>query len=265
MTVADLIHARRALPARRSPARRPPMPRNVGDAERVASLASGALLGVLGLRRGGLAGLAIAGLGGALAWRGASGSCPAYRALGVDTAGPRGDAEHVVAAHGIAVEQALLVNRTPEDLYAFWRDFTHLPRVFRHLQKVELLHGARSRWTTSAPRLAGGSVSWEAEITAEEPGRRIAWRSLPGAAVATVGEIRFDRAPGERGTEVHVRMQYLPPAGKIGHWLATLVGEGPRKQMRDDLRRFRQLMETGEIATTRGQPVGGCLGRPGRA
>jgi len=112
-----------------------------------------------------------------------------------------------------------------------------------------------------APSIAGGSVSWDAEITHDEPNRFIAWRSLPGSQVEMVGAIRFARALGDRGTEVHVFINYIPPAGIIGHAIATLFGESPRRQMRYDLQNFKRLMETGEIPTTKGQPRGTCSGQ----
>jgi uncharacterized membrane protein len=108
-------------------------------------------------------------------------------------------------------------------------------------------------------------VVWDAEITEDVPNERIAWRSLPGSEIDTAGHIRFTPAMGDRGTEVHVSMNYVPPAGRFGHWVATLFGESPQRQMRDDLRNFKRLMETGELPTTEGQPHGTCSGRGIRA
>jgi uncharacterized membrane protein len=164
-------------------------------------------------------------------------------------------------SRGIHVEQAFLINRSPEDLYQYWRNFENLPRIMTHLQRVTVYDDRRSHWAAKAPRLAGGSVEWDAEITADEPNQRIAWRSLPGSDIECAGEIRFSRAMGDRGTEVHVFMDYVPPAGRVGHWIATLFGEAPRRQMRDDLRNFKRLMEIGEIITTAGQPRGTCTGQ----
>lgn len=238
--------------------------RNVADTERLVSVAAGAILAVLGLGRRSPAGALVAGIGGGLLLRGASGRCPMYGALGIDTARVD-DVAGAVAERGIHVEQSCLIGREAAELYAFWRDLANLPRFMSHLERVEILEGGRSRWTAKAPRVAGGSVSWEAEITRDDPGLAIGWRSLPGSQVMTIGEIRFDKAPGERGTEVHVRMDYVPPAGRIGHWVATLFGENPRRQMHDDLRAFRQLMELGEVPSTVGQPRGTCLGHGRRS
>lgn len=230
---------------------------NVGSSERATSVATGALLTLAGLSRGTLPGMLIAGVGGALLYRGFTGRCPVYEKLGVDTQRSLGEQ---ISERGIHVEQAYLINRTPQDLYTYWRDFTNLPRIMSHLESVQVIDERRSHWVAKAPRIAGGSVEWDAEITQDEPNSRIVWRSLPGSDIDTVGEIRFASAIGDRGTEVHVSMEYVPPAGRIGHWVATLFGLAPRRQMREDLRSFKRLMETGEIATVEGQPRGTCTG-----
>jgi uncharacterized membrane protein len=131
----------------------------------------------------------------------------------------------------------------------------------RHLISVRKLDDRRSHWVAKAPKIAGGQVEWDAEVTADEPGRRIAWRSVGGADVDTAGEVRFEEAPGDRGTVVHVAMSYLPPAGRVGHWVAKLFGEAPTGTIREDLRRFKSQMEAGESPTTVGQPRGTCTGQ----
>ncbi len=255
-------HAALDVPARQAQASPSPSrvtKTNVGNAERTTSLVAGTVLAALGLSRRSLPGLLVAGIGGALLHRGASGQCAVYRALGVDTANVR-SADEEVAARGIHVQQSFLINRSAAELYAFWRDFANLPRFMSHLERVDVLDQRRSHWVTKAPKVAGGSIEWDAEITADEPNRRIAWRSLPGSQTANVGEIRFAPALGDRGTEVRVSMDYVPPAGRLGHWVAKLFGESPSRQIRDDLRNFKRLMELGEIPTTTGQPRGTCLG-----
>jgi uncharacterized membrane protein len=195
--------------------------------------------------------------------RGVVGHCHAYEALGIDTLHDQGAGatEEEITDRGIHVEQSFLINRSPEELYNYWRNFENLPRIMTHLQSVKVRggEGTRSTWTADAPTLAGGSVSWDAEITADEPNRRIAWRSVQGSSVDTVGEITFNKALGDRGTEVHVSMAYIPPGGIVGHWLATAFGLAPRSQMRDDLRNFKRIMETGELPTIKGQPRGSCM------
>jgi uncharacterized membrane protein len=231
---------------------------NVGDAERGVSVTAGAILALTGLSRRSIPGLLIGGVGAAMIHRGVTGHCYAYQSMGVDTAQDEGLDEEAISERGIHVEQAFLINRSPEDLYNFWRNFENLPQIMTHLESVRVLDDRRSHWVAKAPRIAGGSVEWDAEITRDDRNSAIAWKSLPGSGVDNAGEIRFSPAPGDRGTEVHVYMDYVPPAGKLGHWIATLFGESPRRQMRDDLRNFKRLMETGDILTINGQPRGTC-------
>jgi uncharacterized membrane protein len=154
----------------------------------------------------------------------------------------------------IRVEKSVAVNRQPQECYAMWRNFENLPRFMRHLESVQLTGDNRSHWVAKAP--AGTSVEWDSEVTHDEPNALIAWRSLDGADVENAGAVRFLPQPSGRGTVVSVKMQYKPPAGAIGATVAKLLGEEPDRQVQEDLRRFRQVMETGEIATTEGQPAG---------
>jgi uncharacterized membrane protein len=157
-------------------------------------------------------------------------------------------------SRAIRVAQAITINRSPEEVYRFWRDFQNLPRFMKRLESVQATGDKRSHWVAKAP--AGTTVEWDAEITEDRPNELIAWRSLEGADVDNVGSVRFERAPGGRGTVVKVNMQYSPPAGAIGAGVAKLFGEDPEWQIKNALRRFKQLMETGEIITTEGQPAG---------
>lgn len=244
--------------------RRPAQKRtNVANGERIASVAAGSALAALGIARRSIPGALVAGLGAALIHRGVTGYCRAYKALDIDTA-HRGRKEgrrpEEISRKGVHVEHTCLINKPPEELYAFWRNFENLPRIMNHLRSVRVIDDRRSHWIASAPRIAGGEVEWDAEITRDEPGSAIAWRSLPGGQIETVGEIRFLRAMGDRGTAVRVSMEYIPPAGQLGHWMATLFGGSPQRQMREDLRNFKRIMETGEILTIEGQPRGTCAG-----
>jgi uncharacterized membrane protein len=154
----------------------------------------------------------------------------------------------------ITVERSTTVMRPREEVYAFWRDLENLPRFMHHLEHVEATTPGRSRWTANAP---GGSVEWDAEITEDTPNERLSWRSLPGAEVENSGSVSFVDAPGDRGTEVHVSLAYDPPAGAAGAKVAKLFGEEPSQQIRDDLRRFKQVMETGEVVLSDGS-LGGA-------
>lgn len=146
---------------------------------------------------------------------------------------------------GIRVQRAITVNRSPEEVYAFWRDFENLPRFMRHLESVQDLGDGRSRWKARAP--AGATVEWEAELVDDRPNEMISWRSVEGADVWNTGAVRFRPAPGGRGTEVHVNIRYYPPGGVITSKLAMLFREEPGQQVADDLRAFKQVMETGEV------------------
>jgi uncharacterized membrane protein len=150
----------------------------------------------------------------------------------------------------IHFRKTFTVNRQPDVVYGFWRQLDNLPRFMRHLESVEVLDNRRSRWRAKAP--AGMTVEWNAEIVEDLPNERIAWRSLPGATVPNRGTVRFTPAPGARGTEVHVEMDYSVPGGKAASALARVFGEEPEQQVADDMRRLKQVLETGEIARSGG-------------
>jgi uncharacterized membrane protein len=219
---------------------------NVGYYERLASAVGGPLAALYGLTRGTPAGIALAAAGGVLFYRGITGHCPVYQALGVTTA--RG------ASQPLHVEKSLTINRPAEDLYRFWRDFTNLPRFMKHLESVSVSGERRSHWVAHGP--AGTQVQWDAEISEDQPNRLIAWHSLPGADVDNAGTVRFEPAAAGRGTVVRVAFDYTPPAGALGAAVAKLFGEEPRQQVEGDLRRFKNILEAGEIPTTTGQPEG---------
>lgn len=143
------------------------------------------------------------------------------------------------------VTKIVTINRPPEEVYRFWRNFENLPRFMEHLESVTVLDDRRSRWKAKAP--AGRSVEWDAEITEDRPGEMIAWRSVEGSDIGNRGTVRFLRAPQGRGTEVRVDLQYDPPGGMLGATIAKLFGEEPGIQVDGDLRRFKQVMEIGEV------------------
>ena len=178
-----------------------------------------------------------------------------YDAFELDSAH---DAHAITHMHkGVLVKKSFTVNRPPEACYAYWRDFKNLPNFMTHLKSVETLDGGRTRWTAKAP--VGASVSWVAEVINDKPNELIAWKSVEGADVDNAGSVRFRRAPGDRGTEVTVELNYEPPGGTLGRGIAWLLGEEPDHQVREDLRHFKQVMETGETPTVEGQPS--CRGR----
>ncbi len=148
------------------------------------------------------------------------------------------------------VKKSLIINRAPEELYQFWRDFENLPRFMKHLKSVRVEGGGRSHWVASAP--AGTSVEWDAETTEDRPNELIAWRSLEGSEVETSGSVRFEPAPGNRGTIVRVEIEYTPPGGALGAAVAWLSGVDAGQQAQEALRCFKQLMETGEVVVSDG-------------
>jgi uncharacterized membrane protein len=150
----------------------------------------------------------------------------------------------------VRVEKVTTINSPIEQVYAFWRDFGNLPRFMRHLESVNVISERRSRWRAKAP--AGLTVEWEAELVEDRENELIAWRSLEGSTVQNSGTVRFQHAPGARGTEVRVQLEYRPPAGALGRSIAWLFGEEPEQQVTEDLHRFKQLMETGEIPVSDG-------------
>ena len=150
----------------------------------------------------------------------------------------------------VRVEQVVTVNRSIEAVYQFWKAFENFPSFMRHLEAVTLIDDRRSHWKAKAP--AGASVEWDAEITQDRPNEWIVWESLADADVQHFGSVRFQPAPGARGTEVRVQLQYRPPAGTLGRGVAWMFGEEPDQQIREDLRRFKQIMETGEVAMSDG-------------
>jgi len=221
---------------------------NVSDAERMASLLGGSVLGLFGLSRGSLAGLALAALGGGLVYRGWTGHCDLYATLGVRTAPHRGPATSVPAHQGIRLEKGVFIHRSPAEVYEFWRNLQNLPRFMSHLQSVHNLGNLRSHWVAKAP--FGLSVQWDAEIIQDHPNELIAWRSLPGSDVDSAGSVHFQTLRGGRGTEVRVVLKYDPPAGRFGAAMAMLFGEDPDQTMQEDLRHFKHLLEAGQFPTT---------------
>ncbi len=146
---------------------------------------------------------------------------------------------------GIEVVKAITIARTPGELSRFWRRLENLPRFMENVEAIEPRGETRSLWRVKGP--AGRTVEWEAEITEDRPGECIAWRSLPGADVSNAGRVEFAPAPGGRGTEVRVELRYQPPAGAVGRGVAMLFGRDPAHQVASDLRRFKQVIETGEV------------------
>ena len=227
---------------------------NVGEEERWVSAIGGGALAMFGLMRGGWSGVLLALLGGGLVYRGVTGHCDMYERLNINTTLRKGPRASVAHGEGIKVEKSVTINKSPAELYRFWRNFENLPRFMNHLESVRVIDSRRSHWAAKAP--AGMSVEWGAEIINEKENELIAWRSLADADIPNAGSVRFEKAPNGHGTEVKVALNYDPPAGKLGVAVAKLFGEEPEQQVEEDLRRFKHLMEAGETASTAGQPSG---------
>lgn len=218
---------------------------NLAADERLGSMMIGGVMLAQALRsQAPLQGLMLAGAG-YLLYRGATGNCMIYNSLGIETR---------AQTSAIRVRQYTTVNRPIEEVYTFWHDFANLPNFMYHLESVTLLGEGRSHWVTRAP--LGKTVSWDAQVTDDRPNELIAWQSLPDSMVSTRGQVRFKSAPEGRGTEVAVLLDYDPPGGTLGAAVATLFGEGPAQQVQEDVRRFKQILEAGEVATIAGQPSG---------
>lgn len=165
-------------------------------------------------------------------------------------------AEAVGLTPNIQVEKTVTINRSASELYSYWRELTNLPNFMGHLKSVTNKNeaGTVSHWVANAP--LNLDIEWDAEIIADEPDRLIAWNALENADIDNCGFVRFQPATGDRGTQVKVVLEYQPPGGALTNVIAKLFGESPQQQIGDELNRFKQLMETGEITTTAGQPKG---------
>jgi uncharacterized membrane protein len=227
--------------------------KNVGEPERWISVVAGSALAAYGLKMRSLGGLVLSAVGGALVWRGATGHCMVYEAMGITSADESADNVSVPYGRGVRVEKAVTINAPPEQLYTFWRNFENLPRFMHNLEKVECHDSKRSHWWAKGP--AGTTVDWEAEIINEVPNELIGWRSIDGSKVDNAGSVHFTPT-ASRGTEVKVVLRYDPPAGVLGAAVSKILGEDPAANVQEDLRRLKMLIETGEIATIDGQASG---------
>ena len=179
--------------------------------------------------------------------------CDLYEAVGINTAGTAGDTRAALrGARGVNVLESVTINRPIEQLYRFWRNLENLPQFMRHLESVEKVTDTISHWRANGP--AGTVVEWDAEIFNEIPNKLIAWRSLEGADVVSAGSVNFDLAPARRGTRVTVHLQYSPPGGKVGAAIARLFGADAETEIREDLHRFKHLLESGQVPATSGRP-----------
>jgi uncharacterized membrane protein len=216
---------------------------NISATARVASTIAGAALAVAGYQRSNKV-LGVAGLG--LIARGASGWCPATAAFDPQARHDEPTKRHLGGTHGVIVEDAITIYRPVSEVYSYWRNLENLPRFMDHLEEVRVTDRFRSHWIARGP--LGVLVEWDAEIINDIPPTLLSWKSIGNADVVSAGSVRF-KPSGEHATQVLVKLQYDPPAGKVGATVAWLFGEDPQRQIAEDLRRFKQLLETGDVST----------------
>ncbi|MBW3570527.1 MAG: SRPBCC family protein [Gemmatimonadetes bacterium] len=234
---------------------------NVGKLERFASMFGGGLLTGAGIRRGGVGGAVLGVAGAMLLHRGATGHCAVYAALGVDTSGDAAPAGTTGAAGApgatrtesgggrVRVEGSIIVNRMAEELYAYWRDFSHAPSYMDRIISVRVLDERRSHWTAEGPR--GRTWEWTTEVTEDVPGRRIVWHTTEDSDLPHGGSVEF--TPGRLGeTTVRFALHFHPPGGVVGQAIASAFHQVPEKMIQEDLRRFKTLMEAGMTADSGG-------------
>lgn len=218
-----------------------PQQAQMTDAEKWASIVGGSAMVLFGLQQRSLRGVLTALAGGGLAYHGAKGEKSLPQEIG----------DAVGVTKPLRVEKTVTINKSAEELYNFWHNFENLPRFMKHVQSVTVQDLRRSHWVATAPM--GQKIEWDADIINDQPNELIAWASIEGADVDNSGFVRFKPAPGDRGTEVKVVMEYNIPGGALTAALAKLFGEEPEQQIGDELSRFKMLMEAGEIATVEGQ------------
>lgn len=243
-------------PTRSEPASRV----NVGPWERLISGGLGIALVARGLRRPSPLGVGIGLLGAGLVYRAASGHCSLYEGLVLGesaTKPPRlADVGNPVY-RGHRFVKTVTIQKDPEEVYRFWRRFENFPRFTSHLESVVETSPTTSHWVLKGP--AGLKIEWDSELIADRPNEFLSWRSVEGSQVAHAGSVKFRPAPGDRGTEIEVQISYEPPiGGSLAIALAKVFGFEPEQQAREDLRRLKRLLETGEIATTEGQTSCSC-------
>lgn len=216
------------------------------EARNLGPMVAGGLMMLYGLSKRSLGGGLLGAAGAGLLYYGATGRNPAKTITEVTGRSS--------ATEGVRVHRAVTINRSPREVYEFWRKLENLPRFMQHLESVEQLDERRSRW--KARMLGGMPLTWEARITRDEPGEVLAWETVPGSAVEHFGHVRFQPAGADEATELYVEMSYRPPMGVAGEAVARLLNTVTEQQIKEDIRRCKQILETGEVPTVEGQPSG---------
>ncbi|MEK0083397.1 SRPBCC family protein [Benzoatithermus flavus] len=226
------------------------VPDLLSDPTRLACLLGGGLLTLLGARRGGMLGAGLVLAGGAVAFKGLA-DLPLAGEGGMLEEGLH-RLERTLPTGAVKIARSITIGRPREEVWRFVRDLSGFSRWARHVESVITTDDGRSHWMVRAP--GGTRIEWDAMIEAESPNERISWQTLPGSEIRHAGVITLRDAPGGRGTELILRLNYEAPGGVLGRTIARLMGEEPGIQARDDLRRLKQLLETGEMATNAMRP-----------
>lgn len=211
---------------------------NVGNNERIISAATGAFIlssGLSDLFKHPISGLVKTALGGLLLYRGASGHCPVYSSMGKT----RG----VSNTQAINIRTSLIVNKSKDEVYNFWRKLENLPLFMKHLASVTEIDSKHSHWEATIPGNIG-KVKWNAEIVKEEQGSMIGWQSIPNSMINNAGKVVFHDAQNGEGTELEVVISYHPPAGELGAGVAKLLNPVFEKIIRQDIMNFKEYIET---------------------
>jgi uncharacterized membrane protein len=225
--------------------------------ERWGALAVAAAMIGYGASRRTTSGWCLAASAAPLVYRGATGRWPP--GMNALVGGHRETREALSGPRGINLRESIRLECPVEEVYGFWRRFENLPTFMENIVSVTDLGGGRSHWVARGP--ADVPVEWDAEIINEIPNKVIGWKSLPGGDVVSAGSVNFDTARGDRSTQLTVSLQYAPPAGKLGSFVASLFGREPSQTIREDLRRLKQLLEAGEIARAAGRGASAGAGR----
>ena len=234
MSVCDIIKARRC--ERKDDV-------NVGLTERLLSVALGGALAAYVAKRKPAGALAVGLASAGLLHRGFTGYCAINDLIKRDTAHDSSDRTRHALHEGRELEYAVTINRGTDELYHYWRKLENLPRFMRHVRSVTEIGAGRSHWEIDGP--AGKSIEWDAEIVSDQPGELISWTSVGDPVVDNAGTVRFKTLPGGRGTEVRVTLRYHVPGGAAGAAISAILGASPSLELRQDLERFKAMMECG--------------------
>lgn len=210
--------------------------KNIDQGERIVSVLAGSWLLYKSIKKMGkypLLGLQGAAAGGLMLYRGATGICPVYKQLGKDTSDPQ----------AITITETIIVNAPKEKVYAFWRALSNLPKFMKHLKVVLEVDEEISLWTANTP---GGLIEleWNAQITREEEGVYLGWQSLDGSMIDNAGKVEFKETLNGIGTELHVEIDYFPPAGSVGRGVTSLFNGLFERMIREDIQNFKNYAET---------------------